>query len=315
MSRQPVIAQEDDLADDLAGGSHRGDSMTAGTGINQDQVEYWNSAAGRKWVEHQAAMDLLLAPVLAQVLGRAALQRGERVLDIGCGTGASTLAAARLVGPQGVVEGFDIAAPLLARAQERAAAEGMVQARFVLADAQVHGFGAGGYDAMISRFGVMFFDDARAAFANMARALRPGGRMVFAAWAALPKNPFFGMALMAVVARLGPVAPMPPGAVGPMAFQDIGMVSDMLGRAGLRQIEAREVALDLTPPGSPVQIAGWLARLGPAARVMAEKGGTAADMAAIEGALAEMLEAMGGPDGVRIPAAVNIFEAVWRAEG
>ena len=71
----------------------------------------------------------------------------------------------------------------------------------------------------------------------------------------------------------------------------------------------------MTPPGSPVQIAGWLARLGPAVRVMAEKGGTAADMAAIEVALAEMLEAMGGPDGVRIPAAVNIFEAVWRAEG
>ena len=143
------------------------------TEINQDQAAYWNSELGRKWVDHEAALDTSFQPVLDLVLNRAALKAGERVLDIGRGTGASTLAAAALVGARGMVEGLDISAPLLARARERAI--GVAAARFTLADAQTHGFVAGGYDVLISRFGVAFFADSVAAFANMGRAIRPGG--------------------------------------------------------------------------------------------------------------------------------------------
>lgn len=254
-------------------------------------------------------MDQALAPVLHAVLERAELVSGETVLDIGCGTGASTIAAAGLIGGGGRVIGLDISRPMLTRAEERARAAGLAHARFILGDAQTERFAEATCDAMISRFGVMFFADPVAAFANMARSLRPGGRLVFAAWAAMPKNPWFSIGVNAAIAQVGKPAPVPPGTAGPMAFQDIGMVSGILADAGLTGIRAEEVPVSLTPAGSPAEAALLIGRFGPALRILRERGGTAADAEAVEAAIAGAIAGFDGPDGVRIPSVINLFQA------
>jgi ubiquinone/menaquinone biosynthesis C-methylase UbiE len=125
-------------------------------------------------------MDRSLHEIGRLLLERAAIRPGERVIDVGCGSGATTLAAAPLVGAQGSVLGVDVSEPMLAVARRRAAGLGNV--RFVAADAQTHAFEPGAQDLVLSRFGVMFFDDPPRAFASLRRALRPGGRLCFVCW-------------------------------------------------------------------------------------------------------------------------------------
>ena len=155
--------------------------MTQAQPPNTEQAALWNDASGRTWVEMQAVLDAMLAPFVAPLVAGISPGETARVLDIGCGAGATTLALARRLGPRGLCLGVDISAPLLAAARARAATEQLASARFREADAQTHGFEAGAFDAVVSRFGVMFFDDPVAAFANIRRAARPG--------AALPTSP------------------------------------------------------------------------------------------------------------------------------
>ncbi|MEQ8899199.1 MAG: class I SAM-dependent methyltransferase [Roseovarius sp.] len=276
---------------------------------NSGQAEFWSSVTGDKWVRNAHVLDAAMAPALDCVLQAAALQPGERVLDIGCGTGASTLAAARRVGPGGHVTGADISPVMLEAARQRAAEAGCDQAGFVAADAQTHAFEAAAYDAMISRFGVMFFDDPVAAFANMAKALRPGGRMHVICWSGLQQNPWFSLPRQVAVDRLGETGPDDPRAPGPMAFAELDYVRGILDSAGLEEISAEEVALDLTPMGTVEEVAKFATHIGPASRVLMEKDGTKEDKAAIIDALAERFQAFATPEGVRVPAVLTLFGA------
>lgn len=138
------------------------------------QFNDWNGPSGESWARRQEEQDLVLAPVTAVLLAAAGIKPGERVLDIGCGCGDTTLAAARLAGPEGDALGVDISTPMVARAQERASA-GQLQARFTVADASVHAFAPGAADVLISRFGVMFFAEPDRAFANLHQAMKPAG--------------------------------------------------------------------------------------------------------------------------------------------
>ena len=251
---------------------------------NRDQAEYWSSAEGAKWVDHQAFFDGSMAPVLERLLAAADLRAGQHVLDIGCGTGASTLAAAAMVGPEGNVA-------------------------FIEGDAQTHAFSPASIDALISRFGVMFFSDPVAAFANMARALKPRARLTFIAWGPMAENPWFALPLAAAAARLGAPEPPPPHAPGPMAFSDQAHVSDILARAGLSEITVQEVRLAFTPPGDVASLADFLTHVGPAARIIAAKQGSAADARAITADIRAALAPFAGADGVRVPALLNLFSA------
>ncbi|MEO0917131.1 MAG: class I SAM-dependent methyltransferase, partial [Pseudomonadota bacterium] len=149
---------------------------------NTQEADFWSGPAGAKWIEHEAEQDHFLSEVAEAVLRKARLDLGERVLDIGCGTGALSLLCADKVGEDGYVLATDIAPPFVERVGVRAARMPQVQA--YLADAQTADWPAPGFDVAVSRFGVMFFSDPPAAFANIARALRPSGRMAFAAWGA-----------------------------------------------------------------------------------------------------------------------------------
>ncbi len=276
---------------------------------NRDQAEYWSSAEGAKWVDHQAFFDGSMAPVLERLLAAADLRAGQHVLDIGCGTGASTLAAAAMVGPEGKVTGLDISPLMLARARERAAQAGIDNVAFIEGDAQTHAFSPASIDALISRFGVMFFSDPVAAFANMARALKPRARLTFIAWGPMAENPWFALPLAAAAARLGAPEPPPPHAPGPMAFSDQAHVSDILARAGLSEITVQEVRLAFTPPGDVASLADFLTHVGPAARIIAAKQGSAADARAITADIRAALAPFAGADGVRVPALLNLFSA------
>lgn len=276
---------------------------------NADQAEFWSGPAGLKWITHEEALDASLLGATDELLATAAIRPGERVLEIGAGTGANSMALARATGPTGEVLALDISAPLLARANERRDAAGLAQLTFRHADAQTADLPAGHFDVVASRFGVMFFDDSVAAFRNMGRALRPGGRLAFACWASIDENPWFRLPRDIAVARLGKVAPPPPGAPGPMAFEDIARVTAMMAEAGLADAEGHEVAVDMHHAGGVPAVAALAARVGPASHIMQELGGTEADQKAIETGIAEVFAPFASADGARIPARFNYFTA------
>lgn len=272
-------------------------------GPNQDQEEFWSKKPGLVWSENDAAMDATLAPVLDHLLEVAALQPGERVLDIGCGTGLSTLRAGRVAEH---VTGVDIADQMLVKA--RAAADGQGNVDFLCADAQTYAFGEGVFDAVISRFGVMFFADPPAAFANIARAVKSGGRMIFMTWASGPENPWFSVPRDVAIERLGEVEPTPPHAPGPMGLADVDYTRDVFAKAALKHVTITPVALDLTPPGTAHWMGEFSLILGPASRIFAEKDGSDEDAAAIVAAVAERFRSCETKDGLRIPAVLNRIE-------
>jgi SAM-dependent methyltransferase len=170
------------------------------------------------------------------------------VLDVGCGCGDTTLAAARRAA-RGRVLGVDISAPMLARARARAAEAGLANAEFLQADAQTHRFAPASVDVVVSRFGVMFFADPAAAFQNLRDALIPGGRLAFACWQSLPENPWMLVPVMAAAQHVPLPPPPAPGAPGPFAFAERPRVEAILSGAGFVDVDFRTFAPSITVGG------------------------------------------------------------------
>ena len=205
-------------------------------GANAGQIAFWNGKAGEKWTINQDAQDRMHAGLAERSMAAANFQPGERVIDVGCGCGTSTLEIAGTVGSGGSVIGIDISRPMLGRARDRAEALPAPNASFIAADASLHPFAAGEADVVYSRFGIMFFANAGEAFANFARALRPGGRIVFVCWRRFEDNEWVRVP-HAAACRLTPIPPpWSPGKPGPFAFGDDTVIGDLLGDAGFRNI-------------------------------------------------------------------------------
>lgn len=217
---------------------------------NRDQAREWNERGGPRWVAMERDLDAQLAPYSAALIDALAPSLGERVLDVGCGAGATSLAIAERVRP-GEVVGVDISGPMIARARERAQA--IENLRFEEADAQTFAFASGApFDAIASRFGVMFFADPVAAFINLRTALRPAGRLAFVCWRALRENPAFTLPLQAAL----PLLPEPPkspepGAPGPFAFADADRVRSILEQAGYADVQIAPRDTDMVVAGRP----------------------------------------------------------------
>ena len=210
--------------------------MTASA--NASQFDAWNGESGLRWVATADARDRVLAPVGEALLAAAAARPGMRVLDIGCGCGSTTLMAAKSVGNTGSATGIDLSGPMLDLARQRATAAGAVNASFVQGDAQTHAFEPEAADLVISRFGTMFFADPEAAFANIARALRPDGRLCLATWQPLAANEWLtvpGAALLRHT-ELPATAPDQPGM---FAQSDPELVSATLAAAGFADVDHR----------------------------------------------------------------------------
>ena len=274
---------------------------------NSDQAEFWTTSAGQKWVEQQEMLDAFMQPVLDGVLDRAALRPGQRVLDIGCGTGASTLQAADHVGGDGFVFGADISPTMLAHAKTRAATVRNIA--FQIADASEYAFDTATYDHLISRFGVMFFADPVAAFQNLIIGWKQVAHVTFASWGQIQKNPWFTIAAQAAKEELGAPPAVDPDAPGPFAFRDVARVTDILKDAGFCDLSADVVAIDLTPPGTLQEVTRMATSVGPAARTVEYFQGTPEDAAAIAARVEREFAAFQTDQGVRVPSEINFFQA------
>lgn len=243
-------------------------NMPSGDDRNAEQIDYWNGPGGRHWVDRQQMQDLVLAPVSDILVDRAEPRQGERVVDIGCGCGATTMAFAEQVGSAGHVLGVDVSAPMLARARELAPAGAPVE--FALADATVHAFAPQSFDLLVSRFGVMFFAQPALSFANMRKALRPGGRVAFACWRTPRDNPWLMVPLQAAYKHVPKMPELGPEDPGPFSFAKEERVQRILREAGFSSIalERRDISLDVSAgQGLEVAVKSSL-ELGPASRAL-----------------------------------------------
>src|ERR1700681_700651 len=210
---------------------------------NADQIAFWNGPAGQRWTDRQQAQDIMLAPVADILIDRAKAGVGERIVDVGCGCGATTIALAQRVGPAGHVFGIDVSAPMLGRARQ-IAPKGL-PVDFELADATVYPFEPASADLLVSRFGVMFFAEPALSFANMRRALRPSGRMAFACWREPRENPWMMAPLQAAYKHVPKLPQLGPDDPGPFSFASEQRVTSILGEAGFRGIEMEPYNLSL----------------------------------------------------------------------
>jgi SAM-dependent methyltransferase len=205
------------------------------TFVNRDQAEFWAQMAPT-WVELEERLERTGGPPGRMAMDRLDLQPGERILDLGCGTGQTTVELAARVGANGRVVGVDIADEMLEAARQRAVTQGVDNVDFLHCDVQCHDLGE--CDGAFSRFGVMFYDDPVAAFANIRKAIRPGGRLSFACWQNALANEWMFVPGMAVMTVTGTPPPMPePGQPGPFSLCEVDRVTDLLGQAGFSGID------------------------------------------------------------------------------
>jgi ubiquinone/menaquinone biosynthesis C-methylase UbiE len=226
---------------------------------DHEQAARWRGPSGNAWVDQQAVLDAMYKRL--EDLLVAAVPAGSRhVLDVGCGTGGTTVAVARRLGAAGRCVGIDLSDPMIEAARARAEREG-APASFIHADAQDHAFEPATFDAIISRFGVMFFDDAVRAFANLRRAAKGGAALRCIAWRSAAENPFMTTAERAAAPLLPNIPPRRPDAPGQFAFADARRVQRMLEESGWAEIDLQPIDVTCTLPER--ELVGYFTGLGP----------------------------------------------------
>lgn len=277
------------------------------TGPNAEQITYWNEQAGPIWVRANEALDRQIGELGRIGIERAAPKPGERVLDVGCGCGDTVLQLADRVGDAGHVTGADLSTPMLELARERAA--GRANVAFLNADAQTHAFDADAFDLLFSRFGVMFFTDPGAAFANLHRSLAPGGRLLFVCWQPLDRNEWMLVPTRAAAEHIEIPRPTDPYAPGPFAFADADRVQGLLSRAGFADVAAEGVehTLLLGGGGGLESTARFMLQMGPAGRAVQAAGIT--DVEPIVATVTRALEPYVEGGGVRMRCAIWLLTA------
>jgi SAM-dependent methyltransferase len=269
-----------------------------------EQDDFWNEEGGQSWVDNIDRVEAMISGLSAHLLAHAAPSAGEQVLDIGCGGGVSSAALARTVGPTGQVLGADISEIILNVARSRFT--DTTNLTFTTADAEVFPFSAKTYDLITSRFGVMFFADPDAAFRNIYQAGKPGARMVYLCWRALPENPWMGTPAAAAFTILTPPENPAPGTPGPFSLADPDRVTNIMQAAGFTDIK-------FTPVDEPVNLGQldpvlqFMTTMGPAAEPL--KGASDADRSAALAAMRSALAQYDTADGVIMPSAIWVVEA------
>jgi SAM-dependent methyltransferase len=279
----------------------------AGHDLNADQIAYWNGPGGQHWTDRQQAQDILLAPISDLLIDRGKARPGDRIVDVGCGCGATSIAFAQKVGASGHVLGIDISAPMLARARQLAPAGLPVD--FVLADATVYPFDPASIDLVVSRFGVMFFAEPALSFANMRRALPPSGRLAFACWREPRENPWLMTPLQAVYKHVPKLPQLGPEDPGPFAFASEARVNGILSEAGFSGIamEACDLSLDVAGGRGLDAAVEAALEIGPAARAL--DGQPPDVIAAATVSIGEALRPFARGQAVPLPASVWIVTA------
>ena len=279
------------------------------SGPNADQIEFWNGEGGRRFIKYQSALDVMIGPFGETAMERLGLKTGEIVLDVGCGCGGTTIEIARRVGSTGEAVGVDISEIMLARAEDVAAHADTTNVFFELADVEAKPLHRDSFDAAFSRFGVMFFADPVKAFGNVASVLHDTGRIAFACWQALDKNPWLGIQLAAVLPFVEPPEAPPPGAPGPFSFAEPDRVRQVLTDAGFSGVEIEPFAPDmhLGATHDLDDAVDFGLELGPAGALLedADDDTKARAKASVRAAFEPYLK----PEGVMVPSAAWIVSA------
>jgi SAM-dependent methyltransferase len=232
---------------------------------DNEQTRLWNGLAGHAWVEAQGSLDQMLKPFEDLLVEEMPAGFTGWVLDVGCGTGSTTLAVARLLAAKGRCAGIDISGPMIAAARARAEREG-TPASFIHANAQTHVFEPASFDMVISRFGVMFFDDPVSAFTNLRRAASDTAELRFVAWRSAAENPFMTTAERAAAPLLPALPARRPDGPGQFAFADTHRVERILEDSGWAEIDIRPIDMACTLPEK--ELVPYLTRLGPVGRML-----------------------------------------------
>ena len=281
--------------------------LPSGHELNADQIAYWNGPGGQGWADRHAKQEVLLEPIANVLIDRAGPKPGERVLDIGCGAGAMTAALAKAVAPGGFALGIDISGPMLSYARECAPKN--LPLDFVLGDATVHPFDPASFDLLVSRFGVMFFADPVASFANLRRALKPSGRLAFVCWRQPRENPWMMAPLQAVYKHVPKMPPVGPEDPGPFSFASEERVTRILKGAGFASVtlERHDVAMDIAIGGGLDAAVEGALDIGPAN--LALQGHPAEVREAARKTVRETLQSFVSGQSVPLPASMWIVTA------
>ena len=232
---------------------------------NQAQWDMWNADGGRTWADLHATLDMVFEPLASVLVDEVLAAGGKQVLDVGCGAGGSTLTIARALGPKGHCTGIDISAPLIATANARSAAEAAGNVAFIRADAQTYAFSPGSFDTVVSRLGVMFFDDPAAAFANLRRAARPAARLALIVWRGRDQNPFMVAAERAAALVVPNFPVRNDDGPGQFGFASADRVEAILEAGGWTSIDIRAVDLPCSFPAT--ELSAYVTRMGAYGRI------------------------------------------------
>jgi SAM-dependent methyltransferase len=277
--------------------------MKSAAELAAEQAAFWNGPGGQGWLASYARIERSIAEVGGIALGAAAARPGERVIDVGCGTGGTTAVLAAAVGAAGHVLGADISEPLIAAARSKR----VPNASFVAGDAATHPFEAAAHDLVFSRFGVMFFGDPVAAFRNLQQALKPGGRLVFVCWRTPVENPWGLVPVRAAALHLPPMPRPGPEDPGQYSFGDRARVERILKESGFTHATLEPLDRPIWMGASVAEIVENAGRFGPMARAFAEA--TPAQIEQAKAAIGEALAPHETADGVVLPGACWLVRA------
>ena len=238
-------------------------------GENHDQGEYWNDLSGPKWVEEDLAMNVRFSKITDYLFKKIPIETRHKILDIGCGGGLTSKIAGQKVGPMGEVHGLDISAPMLDLARKRCM--DLKHISFFLGDAQTHELANSYYDHIISRFGVMFFENPVKAFANLHRSLKDDGRLTFVCWSNLEENEFFHIPLDIVLSHLDLPRPEVTTQPGPLSLCNTGHTRTLLSKAGFTQIDILTIKTKIASKDDLQTHAKLYLKIGAGARVLGEQ--------------------------------------------
>jgi len=265
--------------------------------VNVEQAQAWDGAEGTQWTLHEERYDRATAAHASHLLEAAAIRPDDRVLDIGCGCGATSRRAAELAA-RGHALGVDLSEQMLTRARQRAADQGLGNVTFLKADAQTHPFDPAVFDVVISKYGAMFFADPIAGFTNISRAVRPGGRLALLAWQELGANAWVTQIRAALAAGRDLPQP-PPNAPGPFGLADPGHVRQILDKAGWTDVQLTEITEPVRLGNDPDDAFAFVSQMGITLGLLDGLDGTTRDLA-LQRLRATLREAM-SDIGVALP--------------
>ena len=274
--------------------------------VNVEQAEEWDGREGDHWVQHADRYDAMSQRITPRLMEAAAVGTADHVLDVGCGCGLTTRTAARAASAGSVV-GMDLSAAMLQVAERRARAEGLANVRFEQGDVQVRAFSPAEFDLTISKFGVMFFEDPVAAFANIASALRPGGRSVFTCWQDLARNDWVMVPAAGALSYVPFPDLGPEGAPGPFSLADTDHTRRVLTEAGFKGIDINEITEQMLLGDNAADATEFLQGTG-MARVLFEGVDSETERKAID-AVRDALEAHEQPEGIWLGSAAWLVAA------